>query len=203
MAVASPVPFFPEVHEELTRSWKAPFTAPNKSRSSSPPLDGGATLGYAGIPWVERSVVLQLCPTAATTLRVDPCLPSQACKYSSSTTGSAYRACGEAASALHAMALLQVHQTTALKDLHKGGHDLAVLHELRAATDLALRATKVSLGRAMFTLVVQECHLWLCLADMKEHEKVQFLNSPVSQTGLFGDSVESFCPAVLGSTEAD
>ncbi len=26
-----PVPFFPEVHEELTRSWKAPFTARNKS----------------------------------------------------------------------------------------------------------------------------------------------------------------------------
>ncbi len=92
------------------------------------------------------------------------------------------------------MALLQVHQAKALRDLHEGGHDLAVLHELRAAMDLALRATKVtaqSLGRAMSTLVVQERHLWLCLADMKEQEKVQFLNAPVSQT-LFGDAVESF-----------
>ncbi len=44
----------------------------------------------------------------------------------------------------------------------------------------------------MSTLVVQERHLWLCLADMKEQEKVQFLNAPVSQTGLFGDAVESF-----------
>ncbi len=90
--------------------------------------------------------------------------------------------------------LLQVHQAKALRDLHEGGHDLAVLHELRAATDLALRATKVtaqSLGRAMSTLVVQERHLWLCLTDMKEQEKVQFLNAPVSQTGLFGDAVES------------
>ncbi len=97
-------------------------------------------------------------------------------------------------SALHAMALLQVHQAKALRDLHEGGHDLAVLHELRAATDLAFRATKVtaqSLGRAMSTLVVQERHLWLCLTDMKEQEKVQFLNAPVSQTGLFGDAVES------------
>ncbi len=92
------------------------------------------------------------------------------------------------------MALLQVHQAKALRNLHEGGHDLAVLHELRAATDLALRATKVtaqSLGRAMSTLVVQERHLWLCLTDMKEQEKVQFLNAPVSQTGLFGDAVES------------
>ncbi len=190
------MPFFPEVHEELTRSWKAPFTARNKPCGSSPltTLDGGAALGYTGIPSVERSVAMQLCPTVASTLRGEPCLPSRACKYSSGLTGSAYRACGEAASALHAMALLQVHQAKALRNLHEGGHDLAVLHELRAATDLALRATKVtaqSLGRAMSTLVVQERHLWLCLTDMKEQEKVQFLNAPVSQTGLFGDAVES------------
>ncbi len=123
-----PVPFFPEVHEELTRSWKAPFTARNKPCGSSPltTLDGGAALGYTGIPSVERSVAMQLCPTVASTLRGEPCLPSRACKYSSGLTGSAYRACGEAASALHAMALLQVHQAKALRDLHEGGHDLAV-----------------------------------------------------------------------------
>ncbi len=128
-----PVPFFPEVHEELTSSWKAPFTARNKSFGSSPltTLDGGAALGYMGIPSVERSVAMQLCPTAASTLRGELCLPSRACV-------SPYRACGEAASALHAMALLQVHQAKALRDLHKGGHDLAVLHELCAATDIAL-----------------------------------------------------------------
>ncbi len=101
------------------------------------------------------------------------------------------------------MALLQVHQAKALRDLHEGGHDLAVLHELRAATDLALRATKVtaqSLGRAMSTLVVQERHLWLCLTDMKEQEKVQFLNAPVSQTGLFGDAVQS-CAQQLSAAQ--
>ncbi len=54
-----------------------------------------------------------------------------------------------------------------------------------------LRATAQSLGHAMSRLVVQERHLWLCLTDMKEQEKVQFLNAPVSQTGLFGDVVES------------
>ncbi len=82
-------------------------------------------------------MAMQLCPTDASTLRGEPCLPSRACKYSSGLTGSAYRACGEAASALHAMTLLQVHQAKALRDLHEGGHDLPVLHELGAATDLA------------------------------------------------------------------
>ncbi len=83
----------------------------------------------------------------------------------------------------------------ALRDLHEGGHDPGVLSELRTATDLALRATKVtaqSLGRAMSTMVVQERHLWLCLADMKEVDKARFLNAPLSQTGLFGDAVENF-----------
>ncbi len=45
--------------------------------------------------------------------------------------------------------------------------------------------TAQSLGRAMSTLVVQERHLWLCLADMKEHEKVQFLcHRPASSATL-------------------
>ncbi len=93
------------------------------------------------------------------------------------------------------MALLQVHQAKALRDLHEGGHDPQVHHELHAVTDLALQATKVTaraVGCAMSTLVVQECHLWLCLADMRDTDKVRFLNSPVSQTGFFGDAVENF-----------
>lgn len=47
--------------------------------------------------------------------------------------------------ALHAMALLQVHQAKAPKDLHEGGRDPQVLQELRAEMDLALLATKVGL----------------------------------------------------------
>ncbi len=93
LSAPPPVPFFPKMHEELTRLWKAPFTARNKSFSSSPitTLDGGAALGYTGIPSVEGSMAMKLCPTATTTLRGDPCLPSRACKYSSGLTSSAYR----------------------------------------------------------------------------------------------------------------
>ena len=191
----TPVPFFPEVHEELTRSWTAPFTARNRPSGSSSltTLDGGPAKGYTQVPPVERAVAMQLCPNS--TSRGNPCLPSRACRYSSDLIGKAYQACGEAGSALHAMALLQVHQAQALKDLHEGGHDPAVLQELRAATDLALRATKVTaraVGRAMSTMVVQERHLWLCLADMRDTDKIRFLNAPVSQTGLFGDAVQNF-----------
>lgn len=53
-----------------------------------------------------------------------------ACMQSSGLTGSAYAACGEAASALHAIVLLQVHQAQSLKNLHEGGHDLGAMKEL-------------------------------------------------------------------------
>ncbi len=69
------------------------------------------------------------------------------------------------------------------------------MQELCTATDLALRATKVTaraLGQTMSTLVVQEHHLWLTLADTRETDKHRFLDSPISQAGLFGEAVEDF-----------
>ncbi len=72
------------------------------------------------------------------------------------------------------------------------------MQELRTATDFALRATKVtarSLGKAMSTMVVQERHLWLNLAEMKDADKACFLNSPISQEGRHRRGLR---PAVLG-----
>ncbi|KAI2654607.1 ORF V: Enzymatic polyprotein [Labeo rohita] len=173
---SSPVPFFPEVHEELTRSWKAPLSA--RSRYANSPslttLDGGA---------------MHLCPQNAASWRGQPKLPSRACKFSSTLVAKAYSASGQAASALHAMAILQVYQAKVLKDLHEGVPDPELVQELRSATDYALRATKVTaqaLGRAMSTMVVQERHLWLNLAEMRDAEKVRFLDAPISQAEADG-----------------
>ncbi len=83
-----------------------------------------------------------------------------------------------------------------------------MMQELRTATDFALRATKVtarSLGKAMSTMVVQEHHLWLNLAEMKDVDKARFLDAPISQGGLFGDTVKGFAQqfsAVQQQTEA-
>ncbi|KAL0159520.1 hypothetical protein M9458_043245, partial [Cirrhinus mrigala] len=195
-----PVPFFPEVHDELVSAWRAPYSARSRPTSSAlATLDGGPARGYEGVPQVERAV--HLCPQDAATWRGSPRLPSKACRLSSALTGKAYSAAGQAATALHAMATLQVYQAKALKELHKGSPDQAVLQELRAATDFALRATKVtarSLGQVMSTLMVQERHLWLNLAQMADVDKARFLDAPVSQAGLFGDTFS----AVQKQTEA-
>ncbi len=53
------------------------------------------------------------------------------------------------------------------------------------------------------TLVVQERHLWLTLADMREADKHRFLDSPISPGRPIRRSGGGLCPAVLRRTEAD
>ncbi len=188
----------------------APFTARSRSSVSSvlTTLDGGAARGYAGIPQVERAIAVHLCPRNVATWRNCSRLPSKACKLTAALAAKAYSAAGQAASALHAMAILQVHQAKALKQVHEGSTDPGLMQELRTATDFGLRATKVTarpLWKVMSTMVVQERHLWLNLAEMKDVDKARFLDTPISQAGLFGDTVEGFAQqisAVQQQTEA-
>ncbi len=106
---------------KCTRSWwsrgRPLFTA--RSGSSASPilatLDGGAARGYVDIPQVENAVAVHLYLQNAATWRNCPSLPSKACKLTAAFTAKAYSAAGQAASALHAMAILRVHQAKALK----------------------------------------------------------------------------------------
>ncbi len=57
----------------------------------------------------------------------------------------------------------------------------------------------------MSPMGVQERHLWLNLVEMKDVDKAHFLDAPISQAGLFGDTVEGFAQqfsAVQQQTEA-
>ncbi len=189
--------FFPEVYVEVTSSWRAPFSARNRASASSifTALDGRAAKWYVKIPSAERVIAVQFFPWGAASWQGNPRIPSRARGFSSFLTAKAYRAAGQASSALYAMALLQTYQAKALKQLYEGSSDPGLMQELRTVTDLALRATKVtawSLGQTMSTLVVQEQHLWLDLADMSKSNKHRFLNSPISQAGLSGDAMDSF-----------
>ncbi len=97
----------------------------------------------------------------------------------------AYTLAGQAASALHSMVVLKVFQTKLLWCKDEADPDPAAFRELRCATDLALCATKAC-------LLVLERHLWLMLMEIKDVDKVPFLDSPVYPTGLFGPTVEGF-----------
>ncbi len=165
---SAPGAFLLDVHEELTsrgRHQKLPET--DLLTPPSPP--SVVQLGVTGVPPVERSVAMQVCPYIVTTRQGKPCLLFRACRYSSGLIRRGL--CGLWRCCLHLMLwrYCRFFRLKALRDMHGGGNDLEVLKELRTAPDLVPRTTKVmarSLGCAMSTLVVQERHLWLCLVDI-------------------------------------
>ncbi len=122
-------------------SWRSlgwpPFTARSPSSASSvlTTLDSGVARGYAGIPQLERAIAVHLCPRNAAPWRNRPRLPSKACKLTAALAAKAYSAAGQAASALHAMAFLQVYQAKALKQVHEGSTDPGLMQQLRTATE--------------------------------------------------------------------
>ncbi len=44
----------------------------------------------------------------------------------------------------------------------------------------------------MASLVVLEHHLWVTLTEIKDADRVSFLDAPISPSGLFGPAVEGF-----------
>ncbi|KAI2644665.1 Transposon Ty3-G Gag-Pol polyprotein [Labeo rohita] len=182
---SSPVPFFPEVHEELTKSWKAPLLA--RSRHAIYPslttLDGGPARGYTEVPQVERAIAHKTPPPGGAAQDSRPGLRRLMRPLGKLRPPyMLWRFCRSIS--------LRFSKTCTRVFLTQSSYTSCAL-----ATDYALRATKVTaqaLGRAMSTMVVQERHLWLNLAEMRDAEKARFLDAPISQAGLFCETVEEF-----------
>ncbi|XDV31059.1 hypothetical protein PO909_033832 [Leuciscus waleckii] len=193
---SKPAPFLPELHEEVAKSWGSPFSARTRSSVSLAfsAVDDAKNRGYHPLPPVEEAIAAHLCPPSAGR-RAKMALPSKACRTTSALLRRAFSAAGQAASALHTMATLQIYQADLLRQLDESGPDAICVPDLRSATDFALRATKSAaqaIGRSMASLTVSERHLWLTLSDMTESERTAFLDAPVSPAGLFGTSVKDF-----------
>ncbi|XP_073721072.1 uncharacterized protein [Misgurnus anguillicaudatus] len=170
-----PLPFFEDLHGELNKSWKRPYTSrvfvPSTSVYST--IVGAKTRGYTEMPQVEETLASYLSPGSASSLK-KPILPTKPCRITSSLVGKAYQAAGQAGAALHTMAVLQAYQADLLKDLSGGETiDREAFDELRRATDLSLRATKQTaraIGRSMSALKLKSMRRLLrsfCLAAHK------------------------------------
>ncbi|KAI2656961.1 Transposon Ty3-G Gag-Pol polyprotein [Labeo rohita] len=163
--------------------------APPTQRACVPRLPPPSHKGYEKLPPLDESVAAHLCPPTAIGWKTKASHPSKPCRTTSALAVRAYTSAGQAASALHSMAILQVFQAKLLAQSDKSALDPATLTELRSATDLALRATKATaqaIGRSMASLVVPERHLWLTLTEIKDADKVPFLDAPISPQVCLG-----------------
>ncbi len=107
-------PFFTEVHDELTKSWCAPYSSHIRPSASvaHTSVDGAEEKGYTHLPPLDESMAAHICPPMVTHI-----------------------------SALNTMAVLQVFQAKMLVS-EEAGLDSASLRDLRSTTNLALRTTK-------------------------------------------------------------
>ncbi len=189
------LPFFSDLHHEISRSWKQPFSShlTNAAAADFPNLVGSVEQGYTAIPVVEDTLASHLSPSLAPFWKSRPLLPTKPCRTTSALIGKSYIAAGQAGMALHTMAILQAYQADVLKEMDEGtGLTPEAVKELRRATDLALRATKHTVhavGHSMVGSVAAERHLWLNLTEIREKEKVFLLDAPISHSGLFGEAV--------------
>ncbi len=189
------LPFLPDLHTEIEKEWKKPFSSRihRFQHTSYANIEKMRESGYEKMPPVEETLASYLSMGKTTSLKV-PSLPSKSLQDTSRLNGKAYAAAGQAVASLHTMAVLQAYQADLLKDLDNGqGLSPDQVAELRRTTDLALRATKqaaTAMGRSMVAMVVTERYLWVNLADLERKEKSFLLDTPVSPSELFGTSVE-------------
>ncbi|ROL50523.1 hypothetical protein DPX16_2822 [Anabarilius grahami] len=114
--------------EELNLEWVPPekpthshldeWFLPNHRQP--PPLtsvDGSQEKGYEQMPPLDEAVAAHLCPPATVGWKNKRALSSKPCRTTSALTGRAYSSAGQAASALHTMAILQVFQAKLLRSL--------------------------------------------------------------------------------------
>ncbi len=86
------VPFFPDVHEQLVKTWSAPQSARVHSNTQAifSHVDGAEAHGYVRSPPVEETVAAHLCPAAAQTLGSDISLPSKPYRTTAHLANKAY-----------------------------------------------------------------------------------------------------------------
>ncbi len=98
-------PFFPEVHEELTKSWYAPYSS-HIRLSASPVLtsvDGAEEKGNEHLAPLDEPVAAHLGPPITIGWEERTSHPSKPCRATSALAGRTYSAAGQAASALHSL----------------------------------------------------------------------------------------------------
>ncbi len=141
-------PFFSDLHQEISRSWKQPFSyrLTNAAAADFTNLVGSVEQGYTAIPVVEDTLASHLSPSLAPSWKSRPLLPTKPCRTTSALIGKSYIAAGQAGMALH----------TAMD----GGTGLTpeAVKELRRATDLARPDRKSVSARLKHALLTQICH---------------------------------------------
>ncbi len=112
------LPFLPDLHTEVEREWKKPFSSRihRFQHTSYANIARMRESGYERMPPVEETLASYLSMSDTASLKV-PSLPFKPLQDTSRLNGRAYAAAGQAVTSLHTMVVLQAYQADLLKDL--------------------------------------------------------------------------------------
>ncbi len=90
------LPFFSDLHHEISRSWKQPFSSclTNAAAADFTNLVGSVEQGYTAIPVVEDTLASHLSPSLAHSWKSCPLLPTKPYRTTSSLIGKFYITAG-------------------------------------------------------------------------------------------------------------
>ena len=189
------VPVFPELLDEVTRSWK------DRPYSSRSPIPGASSfdcesmesLGLLRMPPMEPLVAAHLHGRPSMVSSRSAVLPSKSDRFQSALTEKAYKAAALSARALNILSILTAYQAELCEDFTKA-QDAATWEEIPVVADLCLRVQRCAVqatGKAMGTMVLQERARWLNLANLSDREKDDMLDMPIVPEGVFGSALAS------------
>ncbi|KAI2664245.1 Transposon Ty3-G Gag-Pol polyprotein [Labeo rohita] len=142
------LPFFPDLHTEVSRSWSSPFSArlfiPASYNYGN--IAGLDERGYRAMPRVEQTLASYLSPGSASSLKA-PALPSKPLRVTSALVGKGYTAAGQAGACLHTVSVLQAYQADLLKELDEGEEiNETDIVELRRRRERVVQRSKTTEG---------------------------------------------------------
>lgn len=85
-------PFFPEVHNELTKLWCAPYSVHlcTSTCTTLPTIDSAEEKGYEKLPLLDEAVAADLCSPTAIGWKAKVTHPSKSCRTTSAFAEGTY-----------------------------------------------------------------------------------------------------------------
>ncbi len=113
------LPFFSDLHHEISRSWKQPFSSrlTNAAAADFTNLVSSVEQGYTAIPVVKDILASHLSPSLEPSWKSRPLFPTKPCRTTSALIGKSYITAGQVGMALYTMAILQAYQADVLKEM--------------------------------------------------------------------------------------
>uniref|UniRef100_A0AAV2KJJ1 Reverse transcriptase domain-containing protein n=1 Tax=Knipowitschia caucasica TaxID=637954 RepID=A0AAV2KJJ1_KNICA len=181
----------PIVHY-ATREWPKPLAAKRPALGYGMYCNVQDWSWTGGVPDIEDSVRAALHPSSSVWPSTRPLLPSERDRMSLAMHDRCYANAAQVVAVANNMAFITGALDRSLSsDQALSGDTLAQARTTSAAILRMCQALAVDGGRSMAAAQVGARHLWLGAVNLREAEKRQLLDLPISQTSLFGPEMQT------------